>query len=365
MKEKHKHFGITVLSVLLAVTFIVFSGIKPIYANILSPKQGINEYHFYNETIENKASAKEIQKQIIANGGKLSDPGHVFKGKSKVLEKWQDEEGNDIIFDTPISITGSEKKTINVYPVFKSQVVITYYIPGSTNDRVYMTDTITDASSYKLPVDPTIYDASKHFVHWSETKADSTGLYDENSLKQDIEAGKTDIKLYAITEFKHRATFITGDGASFQDQILASNDSHLDKMPEDPTRPGYEFSHWSLTEDGDPVDLTTLVLDKDIDVYAVWKPVVVDYKFKVMVQNINDDGYTFHEIISARGLNGEQTSLPFKGSENQDPKVAPSGPIVEDIAKLTEKDGRFNDGYNSKDKNGKMDHTYTNTQTLD
>ncbi|MFR2832322.1 MAG: InlB B-repeat-containing protein, partial [Finegoldia magna] len=66
-----------------------------------------------------------------------------------------------------------------------------------------------------------------------------------------------------------------------------------------------------------------------------------------------------------RGLNGEKTSLPFKGSENPDPKVAPTGPIVEDISKLSKKDGRFSDGYNSKDENGKMDHTYTNPQTLD
>ncbi len=363
MKEKRKHIGIILFSVLLAVALIVFPGIS--HANILFEKQGINEYHFYNDTIENKDSAKEIQKQIITNQGKLSDPGHVFKDKSKVLEKWQDEDRNEIKFDTPISITDNDKKIINVYPVFKNQVVITYYIAGSTNDRVYMTDTITDASSYKLPVDPTIYDANKYFVNWSATKDGSSGVYDENSLKKDIEAGKTDIKLYAITEFKNKATFITGDGASFQDQIFASENKHLDKMPEKPTREGYEFSHWSLTEDGKPVDLNTLELSEDIDVYAVWKPVVVDYKFKVMVQNINDDGYTFHEIISARGLNGEKTSLPFKGSENQDPKVAPSGPIVEDIANLTEKDGRFSKGYNSKDENGQMDHTYTNPQTLD
>ncbi|MSB93356.1 hypothetical protein GKG01_06735 [Finegoldia sp. BIOML-A4] len=365
MKEKNKHFGKILFSVLLAVAFIVFAGIKPIYANILSPKQGINEYHFYNDTIENKDSAKEIQKQVITDKGTISDPGHVFKDKDKVLLKWQDEKGNDIKFDTPIEITGNDKKIINVYPVFKNQVVITYYISGSKNDRVYMTDTITDASSYKLPVDPTIYDANKYFVNWSTSKDGSSGVYDENSLKKDIEAGKTDIKLYAITEFKHKATFITGDGASFQEQILANDGGNLDKTPENPTREGYEFSHWSLTEDGNPVDLATLKLNEDIDVYAVWKPVVVDYKFKVMVQNINDDGYTFHEIISARGLNGEKTSLPFKGSENPDPKVAPSGPIVEDINNLTEKDGRFSDGYNSKDENGKMDHTYTNPQTLD
>ncbi|QQN56769.1 InlB B-repeat-containing protein [Anaerococcus obesiensis] len=365
MRRENKNPRKILFSVLIAIAFVVLAGIKLGYANIISPKQGINEYHFYNDTIENKDTAKEIQKQIILDGKSISDPGHVFKDKSNVLEKWQDEEGNDIKFDTPIEVKGNDKKIINVYPVFKNQVVITYYISGSTNDRVYMTDTITDASSYKLPVDPTIYDANKYFVNWSTSKDGKSGVYDEESLKKDIAAGKTDIKLYAITEFKHKATFITGDGASFQDQILASKDSKLDKMPEDPTRPGYEFSHWSLTEDGDPVDLNTLVLDKDINVYAVWKPVVVDYKFKVMVQNINDDGYTFHEIISARGLNGEKTSLPFKGSENPDPKVAPSGPIVEDIAKLTEKDGRFNDSYNSKDENGKMDHTYSNPQTLD
>ena len=365
MRRENKNPRKILFSVLIAIAFVVLAGIKLGYANIISPKQGINEYHFYNDTIENKDTAKEIQKQIILDGKSISDPGHVFKDKSKVLEKWQDEEGNDIKFDTPIEVKGNDKKIINVYPVFKNQVVITYYIVGSTNDRVYMTDTINDASSYKLPVDPTIYDANKYFVNWSETKDGKSGVYDEESLKKDIAAGKTDIKLYAITEFKHKATFITGDGASFQDQILADDGGKLDKMPEKPTRAGYEFSHWSLTEDGDPVDLNTLVLDKDINVYAVWKPVVVDYKFKVMVQNINDDGYTFHEIISARGLNGEKTSLPFKGSENPDPKVAPSGPIVEDIAKLTEKDGRFNDSYNSKDENGKMDHTYSNPQTLD
>ncbi|MBS4883100.1 MAG: InlB B-repeat-containing protein, partial [Peptoniphilus harei] len=365
MKEKHKRFGIILFSVLLAVALIVFPGIRTSYANILFEKQGINEYHFYNDTIENKDSAKEIQKQIITNGGKLSDPGHVFKDSSNVLEKWQDENGNDIKFDIPIKITGKDRTVIKVYPVFKNQVVITYYIPGSPNDKVYMTDTITDASSYKLPVDPTIYDSNKYFVNWSTSKDGKSGVYDEESLKKDIAEGKTDIKLYAITESKLKATFITGDDASYQEQIFAKDDGKLEKTPEVPTRAGYEFSHWSLTEDGESVDLNTLVLNEDIDVYAVWKPVVVDYKFKVMVQNINDDGYTFHEIISARGLNGQKTSLPFKGSENPDPKLAPTGPIVEDIDKLTEKDGRFNDGYNSKDKNGKMDHTYTNPQTLD
>ncbi|WP_296143360.1 SHIRT domain-containing protein, partial [uncultured Anaerococcus sp.] len=348
-----------------AVAFIVFSGIKPIYANILSPKQGINEYHFYNDTIENKDSAKEIQKQIILNGNEISDPGHVFKDKDKVFLKWQDEDENEIKFDTPIEIKGNDKKIINVYPVFESQVVITYYIVGDKNDRVYMTDTISDADSYKLPEDPTIYDANKYFVNWSTSKDGKSGIYDEESLKKDIAAGKTDIKLYAITDSKYKATFITGDDASYQDQIFAKDDGKLEKLPENPTREGYEFSHWSLKKDGDPVDLNTLELNEDITVYAVWKPVVVDYKFKVMTQNIDDDGYTFLGIISARGLNGQKTSLPFKGSENQDPKVAPTGPIVEDISKLSKKDGRFSNGYNSKDENGQMDHTYTNPQTLD
>lgn len=365
MSKENKNPIKILFSVLIAIAFVVLAGIKLGYANILSPKQGINEYHFYNDTKENKDSAKEIQKQIILDGKEISDPGHVFKDKDKVFLKWKDEDGNEIKFDTPIEIKGNDKKIIKVYPVFKSQVVITYYIVGDKNDRVYMTDTVTDASSYKLPEDPTIYDANKHFLNWSTSKDGKSDPYNEESLKKDIADGKTDIKLYAITELKYKATFITGDGASFQEQILADDGSHLEKMPEPPTREGYEFSHWSLKKDGDPVDLNTLELNEDITVYAVWKPVVVDYKFKVMTQNIDDDGYTFLGIISARGLNGEKTSLPFKGSENQDPKVAPTGPIVEDISKLSKKDGRFSDGYNSKDENGQMDHTYTNPQTLD
>ncbi|WP_236786589.1 SHIRT domain-containing protein [Anaerococcus ihuae] len=365
MSRENKNPRKILFSVLIAIAFVVLAGIKLGYADILSPKQGINEYHFYNDTIENKDSAKEIQKQIILDGEEISDPGHVFKDKDKVFLKWQDEDKNEIKFDTPIEIKGNDKKIIKVYPVFKSQVVITYYIVGDKNDRVYMTDTISDADSYKLPEDPTIYDANKYFVNWSTSKDGKSGVYDEESLKKDIAAGKTDIKLYAITDSKYKATFITGDDASYQDQIFAKDDGKLEKLPENPTREGYEFSHWSLKKDGDPVDLNILELNEDITVYAVWKPVVVDYKFKVMTQNIDDDGYTFLGIISARGLNGQKTSLPFKGSENPDPKVAPTGPIVEDISKLSKKDGRFSDGYNSKDENGQMDHTYTNPQTLD
>ena len=121
MKEKRKHFGIILFSVLLAVAFIVFPGIKPGYGNILTEKQGINEYHFYNDTKENKESAKEIQKQIITDKGKLSDPGHVFKDKSNVLEKWQDEDGNEIKFDTPISITGNEKRQLMFIQFLKTK----------------------------------------------------------------------------------------------------------------------------------------------------------------------------------------------------------------------------------------------------
>ncbi|WP_019190304.1 hypothetical protein [Levyella massiliensis] len=107
MKEKHKHIGKILFSVLLVVAFIVFAGIKPIYANILSPKQGINEYHFYDNTIENKDSANEIQKQIILNGKKISDPGHVFKDKSKVLEngKMKKETKSHLILQSVSQVT--------------------------------------------------------------------------------------------------------------------------------------------------------------------------------------------------------------------------------------------------------------------
>lgn len=222
MKVKFKHLKHIFFSVLLAVAFIILANGHQAFANIKFQKQGINEYHFYNDTKENKDTAKEIQKQVITDQGKISDPGHVFKDKSKVLQKWQDEEGNDIKFDTPIEINGNDKKIINVYPVFKDQIVVTYYV----DDKVYMTDTITDASSYKLPADPTIYDDNAYFVNWSTSKDGKSGPYDEDSLKKDIEAGNTDIKLYAITESKYKAIFITGDGASFQDQIFEDEDSN-------------------------------------------------------------------------------------------------------------------------------------------
>lgn len=43
MKEKHKHFGRILFSILLTIAFVIFAGVKLGYANILSPKQGINE----------------------------------------------------------------------------------------------------------------------------------------------------------------------------------------------------------------------------------------------------------------------------------------------------------------------------------
>ena len=84
MRRENKNPRKILFSVLIAIAFVVLAGIKLGYANIISPKQGINEYHFYNDTIENKDSAKEIQKQIVLDKKSISDPGHVFKDKDKV-----------------------------------------------------------------------------------------------------------------------------------------------------------------------------------------------------------------------------------------------------------------------------------------
>ena len=61
MRRENKNPRKILFSVLIAIAFVVLAGIKLGYANIISPKQGINEYHFYNDTIEKKIQQKRYK----------------------------------------------------------------------------------------------------------------------------------------------------------------------------------------------------------------------------------------------------------------------------------------------------------------
>ncbi len=66
-----------------------------------------------------------------------------------------------------------------------------------------------------------------------------------------------DIQLFPILTDQYTVFFIT-DGSTVEPQLV--NEGNLIVQPANPTRPGYDFSHWSLTKEGTAFDFTTEIV---------------------------------------------------------------------------------------------------------
>ena len=257
------------------------------------------------------------------------------------MSGWEDENGDTVEFDTPVSVEGDERTTTKVYPVFRKQLTVQYYV----NDEIYTTDVVepADQDDYELLPSAPIPEPNKYFLHWSKTEDDSAGEYDIADLQD--ETGT--LKLHAISEKMFKASFVTGENATATHALYANENRTLDEQPEEPTRKGYEFRHWSLTEGGDSVNVETYVFTEDTTFYAVWNPIEVSFSYEIYIQHLDDDGYDLLEVVEGKGITEDETPLPTSSS------VAVSMPTAEG--------GRYSNRYTS---DGQTIN-YTNVQTLD
>ncbi|MBP1908584.1 InlB B-repeat-containing protein [Methanolobus bombayensis] len=187
--------------------------------------------------------------------------GHTFEG-------WNTEsDGSGTSFTTATVVNGD----ITVYAVWKPiSYTVTFNKNGGDVDASPTSDTADYGTTLdSLPAAPT--KTGHTFEGWN-TESDGSGT---SFTTATVVNG--DITVYAVWKpISYTVTFDKngGDVDASPTSDTADYGTTLDSLPAAPTKTGHTFEGWNTESDGSGTSFTTAtVVNGDITVYAVWKPI--------------------------------------------------------------------------------------------
>ena len=99
------------------------------------------------------------------------------------------------------------------------------------------------------------------------------------------------------------------NGGSYIDAVAAPYGSVLTVSDTQPTKQGYSFEGWYYDEAFTQIVGNEVELKKDTTIYAKWEAVPVNYTVKYLVENPNDDGYSFVKSVVKQAVAGTEVSV--------------------------------------------------------
>lgn len=244
-----------------------------------------------------------VSTQIFTEDGTLVEPVTPTVAPGRVFRGWYYADGENFnqLVDFNEVIVGERKLNpdVTIEARIEGQASVTYNSQGTDQEtRPYVLRDGVETHADNLAVEITT--PGKVFKHWSLTP-------DGPAYDFETEVLTKDITLYAVLEDKWKVSFVTGSGSSVTTELRDYNAS-LNVSEIKSIREGYNFSHWSTSQNGSPVSDTTSVTG-DMTLYAVWTP-RTDTKYTVLhyLQNANDDGYTLVYTEERTGTTGTNTS---------------------------------------------------------
>lgn len=244
---------------------------------IISPAEPVWTFIFQVE-------GEEVERQIVKNGEFLLEPKAPLSETGKFIGWFIEDEEIPLDFSSPIEL--DKDKTILVSARFKKLVHV-FFMDGINPDaRIFQTkegspSTTVSTTDVLLPL---------------EWKQKVTGWYLDPDLENGpVEAnytlGSEDQKLWPQIKEGKYIYFYSGRDASYvEPQLVLPGD--VTKAPSEPTRPGYQFDHWSVSEGGTAFAFGDS-LEGDLKLYAVWTP-RTDTKFIInyWTENAEDSDYS-------------------------------------------------------------------------
>lgn len=261
---------------------------------VIDPVEVTNTYKFYVNNVL-------AETQIIRDGGKLTEPASPEPGANQKFAGWWTVVDNvevEVDFDTPIAV-GAANQEIRVDAKFISIVYVYFISEGSVVTTKELTPGgTTDASGIAL----NITTPGKAFSHWSDST--SGGPFDFSTpITQNT-------NLYAVLIDQWKVTFNTKGGTPVL-PVYVNNGQNLTGVTT-PTKAGYTFKHWSLTDGGSAYALGTAVTSA-LTLFAVWEPRTdTPYTVVYWKENPNDAGYSYVEQNSRTGTTGLVASYATK-----------------------------------------------------
>ncbi|MCI6638640.1 MAG: InlB B-repeat-containing protein, partial [Lachnospiraceae bacterium] len=251
--------------------------------------------------------------QKVKNGETVYAPttpekkGYKFLGWSYTKNAAALQDGDPGDFST-LTASVSETGNVDLYPVFQQA----YYV-FFLDDQGRVSTTKEGVSGVPIDVaDVTIPLDSTHSVTGWYTDAERTKKVESVTLTDH------NVTLYPKVEEGHYLYFSSGDGASYVKPVFVTADGKTAE-PEEPTRPGYTFSHWSEKEGGSEYSFGSTI-SKDTTLYAVWEANDnTEYTVIFWKQSVNDKKnakdsdktYDYAESVTRTGKTGSYASPQY------------------------------------------------------
>ena len=214
-----------------------------------------------------EGDAEPFDKKTVIEGTGITDAKVPEKTGHKFLD-WKTIEGNDAYeLNTPVKgdLTLVAVWDINTYTV-------TFYNEDGTS--IYSTTSANHGQQFSSVVQPTPEKTGHVLIGWSTEKG-STTAYDSS------EAIEGNLNLYPIWEKgQYKVSFICGEGAENFPQVQAVEfEGKATKPEKNPTRTGYEFSHWAASENSENAYDFDTEITKDVELYAVYNTQKISVSF--------------------------------------------------------------------------------------
>ncbi len=257
--------------------------------SIVKPPVATHTYIFMN-------GDTEFARQIVKGGESLNNPGTPDSGSpNKEFTGWRDGDNNAPVFG---AVTVTDTKTITYHAQFAD-----VYFVFFTNEKGEVMVTKKGANGDTISTDGVTYPVGNEqsIVGWK----DASG-----NLVSSVTLNGRDVTLTAKVENGHWITYDSQGGTYVAPAFVKANGTTT--APENPTRPGYTFKHWSETVGGAAFTFGQR-LDKSPTLYAVWTA-NTNTRYTVIhwLENADDNEYSYRESETRTGATGAQTSAAAK-----------------------------------------------------
>ena len=242
-------------------------------------------------------NGQTVSTQIVKTGDTLITPtAPDVAGKAFV--EWQ-ENGSKFDGFGEQTITKTETRTITAK--YEDALYVYFYNPEGT--QIMRTEKVGNHEAHDFTAVSYEVDSTHKLVGWAKE------VNGTNDIAKNITVleGSTSVNVYAIIKKGNWVTFDSDGGSAIDSQFVFDKISLNDQTT--PTKPGYTFDGWYNGTEKVENDAT---ISSPMTLTAHWTPEKVSYTVIHWWENADDDGYSFHESETKKGLTGSETEAVEK-----------------------------------------------------
>ena len=243
------------------------------------------------------AEGNTVSTQIVKTGDTLITPtAPDIAGKAFV--EWQ-ENGSKFDGFGEQTITKTETRTITAK--YEDALYVYFYNPEGT--QIMRTEKVADHKDHDYSHVSYDVDATHKLVGWAAIQNGT----DDITKNIAVPEGSTSVNVYAIIKEGYWVTFDSNGGSAIDSQFVFDKISLNDQTT--PTKPGYRFDGWY---NGTEIVENDATIESPMTLTAHRTPKQVNYTVIHWWENADDNGYSFHESETKKGLTGSETEAVEK-----------------------------------------------------